>query len=29
MNYSILDYVHIFKGETPQQALENTKETLN
>lgn len=28
MNYSILDYVHIFKGETPQQALENTKETL-
>ncbi|MCY9007293.1 MsnO8 family LLM class oxidoreductase [Peribacillus frigoritolerans] len=28
MNYSILDYVHIFKGETPKQALENTKETL-
>lgn len=28
MNYSILDYVHIFKGQTPQQALENTKETL-
>ncbi|WP_341320401.1 MsnO8 family LLM class oxidoreductase [Solibacillus sp. FSL H8-0523] len=28
MNYSILDYVHIFKGQTPQQALSNTKETL-
>lgn len=28
MNYSVLDYVHVFKGETPQQALENTKETL-
>lgn len=28
MNYSILDYVHIFKGETPQQALENTKVTV-
>jgi alkanesulfonate monooxygenase SsuD/methylene tetrahydromethanopterin reductase-like flavin-dependent oxidoreductase (luciferase family) len=28
MNYSILNYVHIFKGETPKQALENTKETL-
>ena len=28
MNYSILDFVHIFKGETAQQALANTKEAV-
>jgi luciferase family oxidoreductase group 1 len=28
MNYSILDYVHIIKGETAQHALEHTKESV-